>query len=1128
MILSNIKNGHMSKLLMCVLALSMCLLLLIPNGLIESVSAEVTKETEVAIAGKASVIPKVDGELKEAVWRNAAWHEVANRQVATTLNNTCNFAVAWDKNNLYVAIKVVDGTIVTENLNESLYNNDGIEIFIDPKNVKEAGKYYDKTIHLFYQVADGAYEIWGGTGVWDKITEKYPNVKTAHVLTDDGYTVEVSFPFADLGIEKPNDGLIMGFEVTNNDDDNAASNSEDDRGVLYWNVATNAGSPATWGNLCLYNKAKPVVSNYGSAEIDGVLSDKEGWVFTSDAKHHSSDLRYSIASMCDDKYLYIAVDLKGTGLTDSAMELMIDPDNSKGTENEHIIQIIDYTFKTNTMKYSNPNVTSAAVGGENGYVAEFRIALEAFDYKPVYLDTVGMEIEMFTVIGDYSQPRVQWSYATTDSYWSKSACYGTIILNSLNVGGGNNTPPTGNQISSYSLAEGTKLSGKATITDPDGDTLTYRMDPNNKVPAASMGAFELNEVTGEWTYTPPSNVKMANNIVNYYIQADDGNGGTFHQRVEIRIEYKPTFKTYHVDGDTGKDTNDGLTPETALRTIQIANGKLRPGDTVIIHETEVPYCYALQQELIFSKSGLPEAYITYKAAEGEKPVINAGANWCTLKITGSYIILDGLTIEGIAKDFMPDMAENYAYYYQRLTGGGLHANVTKFNTNGISLSQENGKAPGDLGVDSVKIIHHVEIRNCVVDYLGSGGIGGSGCDYITIENNTITNCGWGDMWATSGISVLGCVDIDDNFDAHKIVIRNNITAGNRHFVPWITIKKFSDGNGIIIDSTDNTKTNKSLLEKGNKWGLQPYYGKFLVANNLSYFNGGSGIHAFDAANVDMINNTVYSNSSTPILGYNDFFSNASDNVNMYNNIVYSRTGAPENISSTSSSAVVYDNNLFYNYSSNNNLGKNIAGKNGKPGTTAGNNNIYGEDPLFANVYEVNYDTGIAYPDDWEDYMIQYAKDGGYFIGADYNVNILDFDFTLQEGSPALGSGNKEWSDKLGNTDNRMGIFGTIGSPMRPVVASDAVPATDRDLGELPKTEPFVAEDVKDNEKDAEKDTDTKVNSDPETTEPGTTDVEEPTDSTNSAIYWIIGAVVAVGVIVGLIFGLKKSKAKKNG
>ncbi len=1125
MILSKTRNGHMPKFLMCILAFCMCLLLLIPGGLIEGVSAEVIKAPLLAIGGKVETLPTIDGELKEEFWNNATWHDVANRQVASMLSNNCNFAVAWDNDNLYVAVKVVDAEIVTENIHESINNNDGIEILIDPKNAKLLGKFDVKSLRLMYQVVDGAYQIWGGVTPQKNLSAKYPDVKAAHAMTDDGYIVEALFPFADLGIENPKDGLIMGFEVTNNDDDAAETKAASDRNTLYWNEETKLDSPATWGNLCLYNKAKPVVSYKGTPKVDGVISADEGWVFTSEAPGNDR-LSYTLASMCDDKNLYLAIDLKGTDLANSGMTLLLDSDDCKDSVAGHLMQVVHYSFQKNTANEGASLITSASVGGDDGYILELYIPLDKLGYKPEYLDTVGMEIEMFSVHENYdnSNPRVMWSNATTDSVWSYSTSYGTIILNNPNVAGGNNVAPTGNQISSYSIAEGTKLSGKITVTDPNGDPLTFTLDPNSKNPGERSGTFELNETTGEWTYTPPKDIVIVDTILNYYILADDGHGGTFHQRIEIRIEHKPTFKTYHVDGDTGKDTNKGLTPETAFRTLFGAVTRLRPGDTLIVHESEVPYGYTERAELQIKNSGLPEAYITIKAAEGERPVINTNGAWNTFKVAGSYIIIDGLTVTGIGDQMLPQMADNFRYYQQSLTGGGLHANVSTFNTNGISVNPLSGQGVSDVGIDRVKVTHHVVVRNCVIDYITGSGLGTSGSDYITFENNTITNCCWGDMYANSGIGTLGNIDIDDNFDAHKIVIRNNITAGNRHFVPWVHIKKFSDGNGIIVDSTDNAKTSKSRLEKGDKWGVQPYMGRYLIANNLSYFNGGSGIHAFDSANIDIVNNTIYQNGSTPALRneYSDLFSNSSDDVRMYNNIVYSRSDGRENISGSSSSEVEYDYNLFFN-SEVNNLGKNIAGKNGVAGTTAGENNLYDTDPLFVNVYDVDYDTGTPYPEDWEDFMVQYANDGGYFIGADYNVNILGFDFTLKEDSPAIGSGSKEWSDLLGNTDNRMGIFGTIGSPMRPIVASDAVPSTYLDLGEAPKTEPATYDDVKDNETD----TDSNVGSDSDTADTDTTDVENPTDSANTVIFWIIGAVVAVGVIVGLIFGLKKSKAKKN-
>lgn len=51
-----------------------------------------------------------------------------------------------------------------------------------------------------------------------------------------------------------------------------------------------------------------------------------------------------------------------------------------------------------------------------------------------------------------------------------------------------------------------------------GDTLTFRMDPNNEVPSKGIGRFELDSATVEWTFTPSSTAKLAGMILNYYIE----------------------------------------------------------------------------------------------------------------------------------------------------------------------------------------------------------------------------------------------------------------------------------------------------------------------------------------------------------------------------------------------------------------------------------------------------------------------------------------------------------------------------------------------------------------------------------------------------------------------------------
>ena len=80
-----------------------------------------------------------------------------------------------------------------------------------------------------------------------------------------------------------------------------------------------------------------------------------------------------------------------------------------------------------------------------------------------------------------------------------------------------------------------------------------------------------------------------------------------------------------------------------------------------------------------------------------------------------------------------------------------------------------------------------------------------------------------------------------------MMMRNNRTHDNHCTQPWVVSGKLSDGNGMIVDDNRNTQDGSTHI---------PYTGRFLVAGDLSYRNGGSGMHAFSSDRVDFINNTV--------------------------------------------------------------------------------------------------------------------------------------------------------------------------------------------------------------------------------------------------------------------------------
>ena len=62
----------------------------------------------------------------------------------------------------------------------------------------------------------------------------------------------------------------------------------------------------------------------------------------------------------------------------------------------------------------------------------------------------------------------------------------------------------------------------------------------------------------------------------------------------------------------------------------------------------------------------------------------------------------------------------------------------------------------------------------------------------------------------------------------------------------------------------------------------------LIANNVSAYNGGSGIHTFRTSHVDIINNTTYWNGTS--VGYEELFPNHSTDIVILNNIIVPRPG----------------------------------------------------------------------------------------------------------------------------------------------------------------------------------------------------------------------------------------------
>lgn len=315
-----------------------------------------------------------------------------------------------------------------------------------------------------------------------------------------------------------------------------------------------------------------------------------------------------------------------------------------------------------------------------------------------------------------------------------------------------------------------------------------------------------------------------------------------------------TAKRYYVSDATGSDANNGTSVATPLKTINAGQVMAAPGDTVfIMNGTYVPV-----STIQLLKSGTADNYITYKAYPGHTPTVNfSGSLWNAVSINGSYIVLEGIEFQGNNQNLT--YADALASFNDKL-GGGTNDNLyATYNMNGVSI--------GGPNTESI-FPHHVVIRTCKIHDFPGGGLGAIQADYITFDGNKIYNNAWYLMYGGSGISILTPFDSDAN-TGYKNIVRNNVCYANKTTIPWIGITpvRLSDGNGIIID-VNKRPYGSSATDK-------PYKGRTLVENNISFNNGGSGIHAFDAAHVDMINNTAYNNAQV-MTDYADLYANTCD------------------------------------------------------------------------------------------------------------------------------------------------------------------------------------------------------------------------------------------------------------
>ena len=165
----------------------------------------------------------IDGDLTGKAW---ILDHVVKKNIIGVNPNKVTFAVCWDKDKLYLAVKVLDAAMAP---------GDAVRIMIDGRHARES--IYNSADRVVTITPEGTVTEQGG---------RNQGIHAAAHKTTDGYTIEMSITWKSLGINVPEKSTI-GLDVANIAVDAKGQKSES---VLFGNDADLKG-PSAFANVLM-------------------------------------------------------------------------------------------------------------------------------------------------------------------------------------------------------------------------------------------------------------------------------------------------------------------------------------------------------------------------------------------------------------------------------------------------------------------------------------------------------------------------------------------------------------------------------------------------------------------------------------------------------------------------------------------------------------------------------------------------------------------------------------------------------------------------------------------------------------------------------------------------------------
>jgi parallel beta-helix repeat protein len=374
---------------------------------------------------------------------------------------------------------------------------------------------------------------------------------------------------------------------------------------------------------------------------------------------------------------------------------------------------------------------------------------------------------------------------------------------------------------------------------------------------------------------------------------------------------------------TGSDVTGTGTLANSFKTIQKAADIVQPGDTVFVHQGTYRNAdfndgdiWGGDNLVKITANGNADNYITFMPFPGDQVLLESDSNYNILLKNASYIQIIGFEAKGNG-DMITQAEADAAWGLYKDSNGTVHDLAIELGIDindpalrGTTLAKPptpNIKKPSYYNGRGIVASqsYHIIIKNNIVHDMTGSAIRADKSDYVTITNNEVYH---NTYWTSAGVGAITVAEAtvtpsNDTFTGVKIkLLKNNVHHNENRLISWAPSKTIikmviDEGTGLFLTRNQDTYTQ----------------GKILIANNISSFNGASGIvcHKTDRAIIE--HNTCYKNGTTNDSAAGGIGVNNADNVIIRNNISYAEPDhwALGKLGGTLTNITI-SNNILYN------------------------------------------------------------------------------------------------------------------------------------------------------------------------------------------------------------------------